>query len=119
MIKPPESLQTYGELIWDPDGLPLPPWRAFPWWPTSMGWRMGGGEVYMEQFDSWFAQQSQASLRAYKKRYRPPLYWWHAYSSLGCVLGMPLSLLTLPVTIPSFWWHRLVRPSPHWRVHLR
>ena len=40
------------QLTLDSDGWPLPPWRVYPWWPTSMGWRMGGGEWYIDVSDS-------------------------------------------------------------------
>ena len=101
------------ELTLDSGGWPLPPWRVYPWWPTSMGWRMGGGEWYILHFGEWLTRQNAEARQAYRRRYPPPLYWWHFYGrywsrgNLGCLLGVALLLATLPVTVPSFWWHRL------------
>jgi hypothetical protein len=106
-------------LVRDTDGLPLPPWRVYWWWPTSMGWRMGGGDEYLWEFRSWFASLGEAPQREYRSRHRPPLYWWYFYRNfgeggLGCALGVAFHLLTLPATIPAYWWRRLVGRSPEW-----
>jgi hypothetical protein len=107
------------ELVRDADGYPLPPWRTYKWWPTSIGWRMGGGEEYLWQFRRWFDSQTGEVQKLYRSRYRPPLYWWLFYRNfgvgpLGYVLELGLHLISLPVTIPSYWWRRLFRRSPEW-----
>ncbi|WP_146039620.1 MULTISPECIES: hypothetical protein [unclassified Variovorax] len=60
----------------DLDGYPYPPWLRYPNLPrTSMGWRMGAGEAYAEEFDSWLARQPTGVLQAYQAKYPAPLDW--------------------------------------------
>jgi len=109
----PRIKDPAAHLTTDERGAPLPPWRVFGYWPTSMGWRMGPGEDYLILWHVWFRRLSGADQGTYRRRYRPPLYWWYAYlddrPALGCIVIATLSLITLPLTLPSFWWNSLVR----------
>ena len=51
-----------------------PPWIAFPDYAglSSMGFRMGGGEDYMVQFQSWYAAATDAEISAFKARHPAP-----------------------------------------------
>lgn len=60
----------------DPDGEPYPPWLKYPNLPrTSMGWRMGEGESYAEEFEGWLARQPEEVLQNYQVKYPAPLEW--------------------------------------------
>ena len=56
-------------------GLPFdPPWVVFPDYEglSSMGFRMGGGEDYMVQFQRWYAAATDAEIDALKARHPAP-----------------------------------------------
>ena len=43
-----------------------PPWQEFPDYSrTSMGWRMGAGETYLDYFREWFLSLSEKDREAY------------------------------------------------------
>lgn len=51
------------------DALPrplAPPWQEFPDYArTSMGWRMGAGETYLNYFRDWFSTLSEEDRQTY------------------------------------------------------
>ena len=101
----------------DSEGLPLPPWRMYDYWPTSMGWRMGGGEEYMIFWGIWSRRLDAEGRRAYRRRYRPPLYWFDFYWDYadtwsGLLLQIFVACITLPVRIPAYFVHGAL-----WPVH--
>jgi ADP-ribosyl-[dinitrogen reductase] hydrolase len=54
----------------DANGLMFPPWLKYPELERySIGWRMGGGEGYMDEFQQWWKGQTwgvrEAMMRAY------------------------------------------------------
>lgn len=54
----------------------LPPWLEYPELPFgSLGWRMGGGEGYLDEFTEWLYQQDQNSLDSFFAQYPPPDEW--------------------------------------------
>ena len=61
-----------------------PPWTAFPDYPglSSMGFRMGGGEDYMVQFQTWYASASEIEISNYKKQHPAPESYSNFYARL-------------------------------------
>jgi hypothetical protein len=59
-----------------------PPWLEFPMYPPgSMGWRMGHGEKYREEWDAWFAKLWPMELREeYAAQYPEPEEWRGYYA---------------------------------------
>jgi hypothetical protein len=45
-----------------------------------MGWRMGYGEDYMEQFDNWYAALGSGGRKEYRDRYPEPDDWNEFYA---------------------------------------
>ncbi|BDS11328.1 hypothetical protein [Aureispira anguillae] len=44
----------------------LPPWKKYPKiWRFSIGWRMGKGESYLYQWESWFLKLPKEEQRNY------------------------------------------------------
>ncbi len=59
-----------------------PPWETFPQYPKgSMGWRMGGGEGYLEKWDQWFKKLSPSKRKLYQSRCPEPADWHGFYES--------------------------------------
>ncbi|RZL65963.1 MAG: hypothetical protein EOP81_02300 [Variovorax sp.] len=53
-----------------------PPWLKYPNMPrTSMGWVMGDGEDYAEEFGHWLSQLASGDLHAYRTKYPAPSDW--------------------------------------------
>lgn len=68
----------------DTDGLMNPPWVKFPNLPrASMGWRMGQGEAYLDDFDVWFSRQARATRLAIRGRYPEPSEWAGFWTNCG------------------------------------
>jgi hypothetical protein len=60
-----------------------PPWiKYLNLSPDSMGWRMGAGEDYREQFDEWWAEEDAAEREAYAQSYPEPVAWAGFWKSL-------------------------------------
>ncbi|TQV65946.1 hypothetical protein [Aliiroseovarius halocynthiae] len=61
------------------DALPrplAPPWTEFPnYSPTSMGWRMGAGETYLDYFRDWFSTLSEEDRQTYITTVSIPEEW--------------------------------------------
>ncbi len=54
----------------------MAPWIEYPELLFgSLGWRMGGGEGYMDMFLDWFYQQNERSLNNFFAQYPPPDEW--------------------------------------------
>lgn len=60
-----------------------PPWQVFPWPRSSMGWRMGDGEDYLETFHGWFHGLSMQKSNKYAKKYPEPKEWEGFYELLN------------------------------------
>lgn len=56
-----------------------PPWHVFEYTQLSMGWRMGGGEDYLSQWEKWFTYLSQEEQHAYITQYPEPEDWFEFY----------------------------------------
>jgi len=57
-----------------------PPWKAYPEYSRGcMGWRMGGGEDYMDQWLAWFRARTAEEKSAYAKENPPPSGWESFY----------------------------------------
>jgi len=53
-----------------------PPWIAFPEIPQgSIGWRMGPGEEYLDQFRAWFSVLPRGEQVQFAERYPEPPAW--------------------------------------------
>lgn len=67
----------------DDFGIMVPPWIKFPNLPFgSMGWRMGSGEYYWDQYRRWYQSQDKTSRRAARTRYPEPEGWRGFYFGL-------------------------------------
>lgn len=63
-----------------------PVWKVFPRIPWgSVGWRMGSGEEYWNQWISWYKSLSQEDRLSYKATYSEPKEWlgFYAYIEEG------------------------------------
>lgn len=68
-----------------------PPWVKYPNLPrTSMGWRMGAGEEYREEFEGWWVKQTGSQRAIIMTSYPEPATWAGFWKSL------PNSLPPLP-----------------------
>jgi hypothetical protein len=53
-----------------------PPWVKFPEIPAgSTGWRMDGGEDYLDEFTRWFSALPTAEQATYVRMHPPPQAW--------------------------------------------
>lgn len=100
----------------DANGDLPPPWRVFPEYPpTSMGWRMGGGETYMSYWHCIYDDLSDADKKRYRRKHPRPLYWfwfyWNLESVPVAIILIPISLLTFPLRVFLHWGHRLFGPE--------
>ena len=54
----------------------LPPWLKYPDLEMGgLGWRMGYGEGYLDEFFAFFRRLSPRQKRDYIRRYPPPAEW--------------------------------------------
>jgi hypothetical protein len=61
-----------------------PPWDKYPQIPAgSIGWRMGPGEEYYNQFYRWFSALSRADQHEYSSAHEPPSGWKNIYEAIG------------------------------------
>jgi hypothetical protein len=56
-----------------------PPWKVFDYPQLSLGWRMGAGEDYRDEWYEWFRQLSREEQRSYIFRYPEPEDWFGFY----------------------------------------
>jgi hypothetical protein len=60
----------------DADGFMVPPWIKYPNLPKgSMGWRMGMGEWYIEDFRRWYSGLPRERRVAVMDAYEEPDDW--------------------------------------------
>lgn len=53
-----------------------PPWLEFPDLPRGcMGWRMNGGEDYMDDWIRWYRGLMSQKRKEYRDRYPEPEGW--------------------------------------------
>jgi hypothetical protein len=63
----------------DADGLMIPPWLKYPGLPIgSIGWRMGDGEGYLDDFREWWKVQSEV-IRANVRAKYPAIQGWERF----------------------------------------
>ncbi|MFY0617829.1 hypothetical protein [Shimia sp.] len=61
----------------------LAPWQEFhDMKKTSMVWRMGSGEIYLQWFFEWYAGQDDQKRQAYKAGNPPPEEWSGFFDTL-------------------------------------
>lgn len=64
----------------DDDGLMIPPWVKYPAIPrASIGWRMGEGEEYWDEFRGWWQVQTVETRQLVRARYPEPAGWSEFY----------------------------------------
>lgn len=71
MELPPEPVKQYR----DGDELVTPPWEAFPEPPTSLRWRMGAGEDFLDSWLPFWRGLPESVRRDYLHRHPPPAVW--------------------------------------------
>ena len=47
-----------------PEHMMQPPWEKFDYHQYSLGWRMGGGEEYMDAWGTWFCHLNDEEQHA-------------------------------------------------------
>jgi hypothetical protein len=70
-VPPPEPVKEHRA----GDELIAPPWVAFPEEPTSLRWRMGPGEDYMDRWLPFWRGLPGPVRREYLIRHPPPAAW--------------------------------------------
>lgn len=61
----------------------LPPWKKYPDIPQGcIGWRMGYGEDYLDQFSTWWDASSLEEKRSYARKFPAPEEWSGFYSEI-------------------------------------
>jgi hypothetical protein len=64
----------------DEQGLMRPPWQKFPNIPHgSIGWRMGAGESYSDDFREWLESQPESIKSLMREKYPLPDGWTGFY----------------------------------------
>jgi hypothetical protein len=62
----------------------IPPWQKHPEIPLgSIGWRMGEGQTYWNEFDTWFARKHAEAKRRYVEEHPEPPGWAGFYARKG------------------------------------
>ena len=60
-----------------------PPWTKHREIPAgSIGWRMGDGEDYYNQFYRWFSALSEPEQEAFARANEPPPEWSDLYTTI-------------------------------------
>jgi hypothetical protein len=68
----------------DDDGQMRPPWAKYPNLPRGcMGWRMGVGESYLDQYAAWWARQPRPFRLQVRDAYPEPDEWVGYWRSLS------------------------------------
>ncbi len=71
----------------DETGHMIPPWDKYPNLEKgSMGWRMGMGEAYIEEFQVWYLMQLRPTQIHMMKNYPEPEEWKGFYRGLKAFL---------------------------------
>jgi hypothetical protein len=76
-------MKTFAEPFPDPEipstnahGQMIPPWIKYPNIPRqSVGWRMGLGEQYLAEFESWWNKQLRSTHLELRSAYPEPDEW--------------------------------------------
>jgi hypothetical protein len=67
----------------DRAGLMIPPWVKYPAIPrASIGWRLGEGEDYWDEFRAWWSRQPAGVRAEVQAAYPEPLGWVFFYKEL-------------------------------------
>ena len=62
----------------------LPPWLEYPTFPRfSIGWRMGGGEDYWDEFWTAYQALTTEEKRWYRHDFPEPAAWSNVYTEIG------------------------------------
>ena len=62
----------------------LPPWLEYPTFPRySIGWRMGGGEDYWDEFWTAYQALTTEEKRWYRHDFPEPAAWSNVYAEIG------------------------------------
>ena len=60
----------------DEEGFMRPPWAKYPnLRKGSAGWRMGQGEAYRDDFNTWWSRQPRNVRLALRSKYPEPAEW--------------------------------------------
>ena len=60
----------------DESGVMVPPWLKYPNLPKeSMGWRMGQGEAYLDNFRKWYFSNAREKRVEIMNKYPEPKEW--------------------------------------------
>lgn len=101
-----EAIARFGQMR-DEDGFMPPPWRVFPAYPpTTIGWRMGTGEMYWLYWSVIYGDLTKTDRRQYRRTYRAPLHWfWFYWRGDPFILPLLISLLALMTWPFRFFLH--------------
>jgi hypothetical protein len=67
-----------------------PLWKRFPNYPkSSMGWRMGGGEDYLDEWRRWFVGLDPGTRETYIEQNPEPDGWEDFYQKLIARYSLP------------------------------
>jgi len=92
---------------------PAPPWEAFPGMePSSLGWRMGGGEDHTYKLYVYFAHCTPEERAAYMARYPEPPGWEGWYSDFD--LDGSTRIRRRPIRHASRHWFRRTDLASRW-----
>lgn len=97
-----------------PEKMWAPPWLAFPKLECgSMGWRMGAGEAFLEQWMPWQNSLTPEDRQAYEELFPQPMPWKQLSAQMGDLLHC--GNLSLPL------WHPqgLAKYDVQWAVHAK
>jgi len=65
-----------------PDDEPPPPWKRFPELPAhDIGWRMAGGEEYLERWWAWAETLTTPQRHAYLHKHAPIPKDWRLWAA--------------------------------------
>tara|TARA_R110000868_G_scaffold162329_12_gene393488 strand:+ start:13226 stop:13525 length:300 start_codon:yes stop_codon:yes gene_type:complete len=78
---PPEFVELLRQALEDTSGPApgyplLPPWETFPDIPPgSIGWRMGPGDQYNQEFTEWLCTLTENQVALYVEEFPEPESW--------------------------------------------
>lgn len=59
----------------------LPPWKKYPEIRRfSIGWRMGYGEAYLEEWLEYYTKLSEEEKEIYKRKFPTSIMWFGFYN---------------------------------------
>ena len=92
---PPELVAEFEEFLRRAESITYPdpmqpPWEVMPGVPLiSIGWRMGGGEDYMDAFRAWFGNLSDSDRAKYMSDNPEPGGWAGFYDRTAGARPIP------------------------------